>query len=75
MQCLWNCVSPRSYVLYYIFIQSTFLLFILSKEGELSEEMFEFHEVISHMQEEEEAVIDEHREIVEVPQQSLTNIF
>lgn len=46
-----------------------------ANEGELSEEMFEFHEVISHMQEEEEAVIDEHREIVEVPQQSLTNIF
>lgn len=33
---------------------------------ELPEELYEFHEVISHMQEEEEAVIDEHRDITEV---------
>lgn len=51
-----------------------FALYVF-KVGELSEELFEFHEVISHMQEEEEAVIDEHREIIEVPQQRLTNIF
>jgi len=36
------------------------------KVEELPEELYEFHEVISHMQEEEEAVIDEHREILEV---------
>lgn len=52
-----------------------FLSLCVFKEGELSEEMFEFHEVISHMQDEEEAVIDEHREIVEVQQQRLTDIF
>lgn len=33
---------------------------------ELPEDLYEFHEVISHMQEEEEAVIDEHRDIIEL---------
>jgi len=28
--------------------------------------MYEFHEVVDHMQEEEEAVIDAHRELIEV---------
>jgi len=32
----------------------------------LTAELYEFHEVVDHMQEEEEAVIDAHRELIEV---------
>ena len=36
------------------------------QEEEVSEEMLTFHEVVNHMQEQEEEVIDSHREIIEV---------
>jgi len=39
---------------------------------ELTAELFEFHEVVDHMQEEEEAVIDAHREIIEVVHSPIT---
>jgi hypothetical protein len=39
---------------------------VVVQEEEVSQEMLTFHEVINHMQEQEEEVIDAHREVIEV---------
>ena len=36
----------------------------------MSEELLEFHEVVNHMQEQEEEVIDDHKGLIEVTQLS-----
>lgn len=41
-------------------------LLISGNEEEVSEEMLTFHEAIIHMQEQEEQVIDAHRDVIEV---------
>lgn len=41
-------------------------LVVVVQEEEVSQEMLTFHEVINHMQEQEEEVIDAHREVIEV---------
>ena len=39
----------------------------------MSEEVLEFHEVVNHMQEMEEEVIDDHRTMIEVKYKNLVN--
>ena len=39
---------------------------LCTQEEEVSEELLTFHEVVNHMQEAEEEIIDDHRTLIEV---------